>query len=236
MYWIFSILFLIAVMVPDIIRGQIYFLREERAEEFMIFILGAIAFLTFLQNERRLAVQKKEKENAQKKINQTVKDLVDSYSYIGEVNRKMDILMEIALGLTDRSLLDQKKERELYDSIISAANFLLKADSTALRFINQETKKTEREFRLPENANINISNRELNDMSENINVKKQKDCLIISSPQRINQAKSYLVINNYDEQEEKNPKNIEILKLFASQAIFLYAYMEKENNANDCKC
>ena len=231
MYWFFSFLFIIAVMIPDIIRDSFSFLSEERAEEIAIFSLGTVAFLTFLRNERRILVQRKEKEKAQKKMNQTVKDLVDSYSYIGEVNRKMDILMEVALGLADRSLLDKKKEKEVYESIINAANFLLKGDSTTLRFINVETQRTEHELKIPENSNMRISNKELISMPENVNIIKQDDYLIISSPQKIEQVRSYLVINNYDDQEEKKPRNIEILKLFASQAVFLHAYMEK----GDCR-
>jgi hypothetical protein len=234
MYWIFSILFAIAVMIPDIIRGNVYFLQEERAEEVVLFILGSVAFLTFLRNERRLAIQRKEKENTQRKMNQAVKDLVDSYSYIGEVNRKMDILMEVALGLTERSLLDKKKEKEVYESIINAANFLLKAESTSLRLVNLETLRTIKEFKLSDAGCVHISNKELVDMPENVNIKKHENCLIISSPQKINQVKSYLVIDNYDEQEEKKPKNIEILKLFTSQAIFLHAYMEKDSEV-DCE-
>ena len=235
MYWIFSILFIIAVMIPDIIRDSVYFLAEERAEEVVLFILGSVAFLAFLQNERRIAIQRKEKENAQKKMNQTVKDLVDSYSYIGEVNRKMDILMEVALGLADRSLLDRKKEREVYESIVNAANFLLKADATTLRFVNVKTGKTEQELGLPEKANISVSNEALLDMLENVNVKKEKNYLIISSSQTINQIKGYFIISDYDDSEEKKPKNIEILKLFASQAIFLHAYAEKEAGV-ECRC
>ena len=235
MYWIFSVLFIIAVMIPDIIRDNVYFLAEERAEEVILFILGSAAFLTFLQNERRLAIQRKEKEKAQKKMNQTVKDLVDSYSYIGEVNRKMDILMEVALGLSDRSLLDRKKEREVYESIINATNFLLRADATILRFVNIETRKTKQELKLPEKFDIVMSNEELLNMPENVNVKKEKNCLIVASSQTINQIKGYFIISEYDEGEEKKPKNIEILKLFASQAIFLHTYMEKETGV-ECRC
>ncbi|MCX6761870.1 MAG: hypothetical protein NTY33_03480 [Candidatus Moranbacteria bacterium] len=215
-------------MIPDIIRGDVYFLAEERAEEVAIFILGSIAFLTFIQNERRMAIQKKEKERTQKKMDQAVKDLVDSYSYIGEVNRKMDILMEVALGLADHSILDRKKEKETYDSIINAANFLLKAESTTIRFINLKTNKTEKEIWLSKETGLVMSNEALTDMGENINIKKQNDALIVSSPQRIRDVKSYLVIKGYDENEEGKPKNMEILKLFASQAIFLYSYMLKE--------
>ncbi len=230
MYWIFAILFSIAVLIPDIIRDKTFFLVEERAEEVAIFILGSVAFLTFIRNERKIALQKKEKEIAQKKMSQTVKDLVDSYSYIGEVNRKIDLLMGVALGLTERSTLDKKKEKEIYESIVTAANFLLKATCSMIRFVNLKTNRTEKEVKIPECANISVANNDLIKMNEHVNVKKQNGLFIVSSPQTINNVKSYLIIDGYDPQEEGKPKNTEILKLFASQAIFLYAYMLKEEN------
>jgi len=226
MYWIFLILFIIAVMVPDIIRSPVSFLVEERVEEIMIFVLGATAFFVFIKNERKIYLQKKEKEKDEKRINQTVKDLVESYSYIGEVNRKMDILMNVALGLSEESNLNKKKEIEIYDSIISAANFLMKADYTCLRFINVETGKIRKEFRIEEEGEL-LKNQDLLSMEDNINVKKIKDCIVISSSQKINSVKSYLEIHGYDPGEESSPKNIEILKVFSSQAIFLYSYIQK---------
>jgi hypothetical protein len=228
MYWIFSILFAIAVLIPDIIRADVSFLAEERVEEAAIFVLGSVAFLTFVQNEKRIAIQKKEKEKTQKKMDQAVRDLVDSYSYIGEVNRKMDILVGVALGLTDRSVLDKKKEKETYESIINASNSLLKAKSTTIRFVNLKTNKTEKEAKLSEDVNLDVFNKDLTGMGENVNVKKQNGILMISSSQKIKNVKSYLIINGYNESEEGKSKNIEILKLFASQAIFLYSYISKE--------
>ena len=74
--------------------------------------MGAMAFAIFIKNEQQLIFHKKEKEKDKKKIEQTVKDLVESYSYIGEVNRKMDLLMNTALGLSDRSVLSKAHEKE----------------------------------------------------------------------------------------------------------------------------
>jgi hypothetical protein len=145
----------------------------------------------------------------------------------------MDILMGVALGLADRSILDKKKEKETYESIINAANFLLKADSTIIRFVELETNKTEKELKLSDEHNPNIGNKDLTNMGENINVKKQAGMLVVSSPQKIKGVKSYLIISGYDENEEGKPKNMEILKLFASQAIFLYSYMLKEEKKCD---
>jgi hypothetical protein len=232
MYWIFLILFITAILIPDIIRGSVYSLTETRAEEVAIFLMGATAFLVFVRNELQLTLHKKEKEKDEKKINQTVKDLVESYSYIGEVNRKMDILMSIALGLTDRSVLNKKREKEIYEAIISASNFLMKADFTCLRFIHIASLKTEREIGL-EGKSEQIKNSDLANIPENNNVKKTKDRLILASSQTINDVRGYFIINDYDEEEEKNPKNIEILKVFISQALFLYSYVNLSDSSGN---
>jgi hypothetical protein len=228
MYWIFLVLFIIAVLIPDLIRNPVFFLAEERAEEIVIFLMGMIGFLVFMRNEYKLSLQKREKEKDRKRMNQAVKDLVESYSYIGEVNRKMDILMNIALGLSDRSALDKSREKEIYRSIVSAASFLIKGDYAFLRFMNIKNKETAKEVKLEE-KNIPISNEELIGMGENINVKKFQNCLVVSSPRVISGIKSYLIVCDYDEEEKNNPKNMEILKVFASQALFLFSYLTLES-------
>lgn len=230
MYWIFLVIFIITVLVPDIVRTNFYMISETRLEESLIFLMGAIVFLIFIKNEQQLIFHKKEKEQDKKKIEQTVKDLVESYSYIGEVNRKMDLLMNTALGLSDRSILSVTHEKETYQSIVSAASFLLKSDSTSLRFVDIKNKKTQKEFRSSNGGNT-IKNDVLLEMGNNINVKKNNDCLIISSSQKINDIKSYIIICGFDEAEEQSPKNLEILKVFASQALFLYAFTHKEPKA-----
>ena len=221
--------------MPDIVRTNFGVISESRLEEILIFFMGAMAFAIFIKNEQQLIFHKKEKEKDKRKIEQTVKDLVESYSYIGEVNRKMDLLMNTALGLSDRSALSKAHEKETYQSIVSATSFLLKADSVSLRFVNINDLKTKKEFR-SENSGGMVKNDILAEMEDDVNIKKDNDCLIISSSQKINDIKSYLIICGFDEKEESNPKNIEILKVFASQALFLYSYTHNEpKNCPPCE-
>ena len=229
MYWIYLSIFIITVMIPDIVPGKVLFLSENHAEEMAIFLMGAIGFLIFIKNEQQIIFQKKEKEIDQKKIKQTVKDLVESYSYIGEVNRKMDLLMNIALGLTDRSTLSKTKENEIYRSIVSAAKLLFKAEEVSLRFINTDTKQATKEIQeenrpLQKSTSL-IKSKEVVAMKKGMSYRKRKKYLTVSSLQEVNKIKSYIIIQGYDLQEEKNPKNTEILKLFASQALFVYSFM-----------
>lgn len=227
MYWIFVVIFILTVLTPDIVRKDLWGLSEVRIEEIFIFLMGAITFIIFIRNEQKILFHKKEKEKNQKKIDQTVKDLMDSYSYIGEVNRKMDLLINIALGLTDRSVLSKSKENEIYHSVVSASNFLLKSEFTSLRFVCLENLKTRKEIRSGEGGEV-IKNNELAKIEEDMSVKRYKNCLIVSSSQKIGKIKSYIITCGYDKKEENSPKNMEILKVLASQALFLYSFTHSE--------
>ncbi len=226
MYWVYLIIFIIAVLVPDIVKGGFFFLSQQRLQEIVIFLLGMVGFLFFLWKEHQLAIEEKEKEKEKRKFNQTAKDLVESYSYIGEVNRKMDILMNIALGLSDRSSLDKNKEREIYKSILDAAKFLMKAENSSIRFVDVATGQTKKDVEFEKNDNP-VENKRLVAMPENINVERHGNFLIVSSYKTIDRVRGFLIISSYEKEEEKNFNNLEILKVLAAQALFLYSYMAR---------
>jgi hypothetical protein len=229
MYWIFLVVFITAVLAPDIIRHDMFFLSETRAEEILIFLSGVISIVAFLKKDQLLIFHKKEKEKDQKTIKRAVGDLMESYSYIGEVNRKIDLLISISLGIADRSLLDKYKEKEIYQSIAAASNFLLKAETCIIRVINLKDKKTEKEFKVNPNGR-NIKNDELAAMEKNIGVKKNNNWLIVSSKQTVNGMRSFIAVWGHGEEEENNPKNLEIVKMFASQVLFMYLFAKNNNN------
>lgn len=229
MYWVYLLIFILAVLTPDIIQRDFYGVDQERVEEAMIFLLGLTGVSFFIIKEYQLLIQKKEQEKNLKRLDQTVKDLAESYSYIGEVNRKMDILMQVSLGISDRASLNKKQEKEIYYSILNASNFLMKGDCAFLRFVNIENNKLEKEVKMSEGCPSSVKNSELTEMKEGINIKKDGKFLIIASHQKIRNIKSFLIIYGYSEQEEKSPNNVEILKVLASQALFLYSYSAQIN-------
>ena len=226
MYWVFFVFFIIGVLVPDIIRTDVGFFSEERVEGLIIFALGTIGFTLFLFKERQLFSEKKKLHEKEKKLDRTGKDLLKSYSYIGEVNRKMDMLMGLALGLYKNSKMSKKEEKDFYLSIAKAVRSLLKAGSCSLVFINTKRKKITKSVFLEKNKSL-LDEKELSSLGGDINVKRNKKFITISSPNKMNGIRSYLVIDKHDVKEAANPKNLEILKFLASQALFLYSFMEK---------
>lgn len=227
MYWIFFIILIIATLVPDIVRQGYFLLSEERMEELMIFFLGSFSFLIFIFKERQLEKERREKEIKSKRLDQTGKDLAESYNYIGEVNRKMDILLNIALGFSNGSNINKKEVKDVFDSVVKAASFIIKADLASLRFVNTKNGKTQQNIIMNE-KNISIKNKELTEMKGDINIKKEDDMLIVASLNQVRGVRGYLILKKYDEKEESNAKNTEILKVLVSQALFLYSLVNRE--------
>jgi hypothetical protein len=226
MYWIYLILFVLAILIPDIIRGGFGFLSENRLEEMIIFLLGAAGFLIFIFKEHQLSTQENEGIKNKRKLFRATKDLAESYGYIGEVNRKMEILMQIGLGLADKSELTKNKEQEIYKTILNAANSLMRAKNSCLRFVDIKYGKKQKEVIGAKNCN-NIKNEDLLKLGDKVNIKKENGFVIASSFKEIKNIKCFLIIDGYNEEEINNANNQDMLKFLASQGLFLYAYMNK---------
>ncbi len=224
MYWIFFILFAIGVLVPDIIGDGFSFISEERVEEIVLFLLGATGFIIFLFKEKELLSEKREKEINKKRLDETGKDLIESYSYIGEVNRKTDLLIEVMLGLSEGEMLDEKKLKEAYLSIADAANLMLKGENTTLLFFDENEEGNIKEAYDTAKPKFAADKDILKSMGGIVNIKKDRECLIVSSPNKINGVRSYLKVESYSKEEEKKPKNTEILKMLTSQALLVYSF------------
>lgn len=227
MYWLYLIIFIVAIMIPDIFNQDFRGIPHERIEELMIFLLGGFGLLLFIWKEHQLAIQKKEKDKEQRRLQQTARDLVESYTYIGEVNRKMDLLMQIGIGLSNRTNLTEKYEKELYKSITEAAISLLRAKCATLVFFDIKTKKVIKQIYYSDNCASFEQNIEIFSMEKNIFMKQEEDLIVFCSNKTIGDIKSYLIIKSFDEFQGRDNNNQEILKYLAEQALILFAYVAK---------
>ena len=225
MYWAYLVLFILAIFVPDIVRGDLFNIPEEKVEELLIFFFGVIGFLIFIFKEHQLSIKESEEEKIVRKLSTTTKELEKSYTYIGEVNRKLEMLMHIGLGLINYNKNETKaKEREAYDAILTSAASLLKGASATLRFVNVKNNKTQKEVSFANGCNL-IKNTEFLSMGENVNIKKGNGYIIASSFKDIRGTRCYLIVDCYEDIEDSDEgnHNHEILKFLASHALFLYA-------------
>lgn len=223
MYWLYLIIFILAVFTPDIIQHDFPYISEEKAEELLIFILGATAFSIFLLKEKQLDFQLKAKSQIQREASMASKDLTDTYSYIGEINRKMDILKDIALGLAEETFISPGKEMDIYRSIINAVQMFTRSTHVSLRFINTKTSKIIREIKSSKKARCDVVNPVMS--KENKSFLETEKLFFIHSPRSVNNIVACIAI----EKSKKNQKieDPEMIKALASQALFLFTFSEK---------
>lgn len=138
MYWIYLFLFVLMIFTPEVVAQGFLFFREEDIESILIFIFGLVGLLLYLGKETALMRAIRDKLSLQKESNQIRKDLVQSYSYIGEMNRHLDILRDVIFGSphTAEELLHDT-EGKIYSSVFDASFLLSQSDATALLFVSR---------------------------------------------------------------------------------------------------
>lgn len=223
MEWSYLLIFILAIMVPNLIDREMLGMSQGGAQSMAIFILGLIGLAFFMLKKHQLKLQYKEKEREKRRLQQTAKDLVESYSYIGEINRKMDMLMQVGVGLLNSTNINKQRENELYKSILEAGSYLLKGKSSLLIFFNTKENKIKKEICLDNRCKDFNRSLSFLKMDENVYIKYEDDYMVICSQKVINNMRSYLVIRDYDRFQGSDNNNQEILKYLVSQALFLFS-------------
>lgn len=221
MYWVYLIAFTFTVFVPTLIRGGFYFLNEVQTQEIAIFLLGSVCFGLFLLQEKRGKAHFAEKCAHQGQVSRMTKDLKQLYSYIGEMNRKLDILEGIALNYPKSSNLTRKNEKDLYYPIMSAIELFGKSEDFILCFVDLFGNRPLSELKSKPESSLKFS--EIN-FNKEIGFKESEDLFIINSPSDINNTIASIIIRKKTTSQKID--DIEMMKALASQALFLFVFMQ----------
>lgn len=138
MYWLYFFLLVIAISTPIFIEGEALHLSEDVREASLILIAGTLGFLLFVIKEKSLIRHMREKLWFQQKNSTITKDLSQSYSYIGEVNRKVDIIKEMMRRLVELTDSDSQKEAHILWEILDTVKHLTQAECVSLRAFNKK--------------------------------------------------------------------------------------------------
>jgi hypothetical protein len=206
----YLILFVLVLLVPQIFPN-------ENIESLTLFILGMIGFGFFQLRERELKKHVADKRRYQREANNASKDLVHSYSYIGEINRQLEILKNIALRLPKTELTDKKQRQEAFDAILEAIMVFARAESFALRFINIQEKKCAEEMRVGERE-FSVSNELLAQQKKEST--EIDGCSVVRASRATGGYIAYILIDR----KTIAPEDVDFLRAIASQALFLFAW------------
>lgn len=214
--------------MPTLVQRGLYGFSVDQTEEFATLILGSVAFIVFLIQEKMLKKNVSEKMAIQKKVNRMTKDLTHSYSYIGEINRKVDILESIALSYPESLILTTKKQKEVYKSIMEAIRLFGKSDEFTLRFICMSSKDILKEIKSFPDVSMNFSPKNFDLTAQFV---ESDDFIVVNSPKAIDDVFSYIVL------KKKTPnqrlEDLEIIRTLAAQALFFFMFVRKKpDNGN----
>lgn len=140
MYWVYLLLCVFVVLTPEFIESGTWVLSEDDFEALVIFAFGTLGLLLYISKEKAFFRAHEEKITLQKKTNTISKDLSQSYSYIGEMNRKLDVIQEVIFELPKKTLLRRKKPTDLYKPVLDAAKVFARTDKAALLIVDIKKK------------------------------------------------------------------------------------------------
>lgn len=225
MYWIYLSLFVLIVIIPKIVSGDRLFLVEDDQESLLIFFVGAIGLFIYLWKENQLRFQLREKVKLQKEASRVSRDLADSYSYIAEINRKMEIVKNIALGLPETAAITPERLKEVYESIMEALSLLGKTDVFFLCIIDVRSGNIEKKFDAHGKKCPLLKYQELSKRSET--VIREGEYVIIRSPRKVKGCLAFVVLRK----KGGSVEDPEIFKALAAQALFLHSIEQEQEQA-----
>jgi hypothetical protein len=230
MYWIYLIIFTLAVLVPDIIphESKIFFLGEEQLEEILIFVFGFTGLFLFRWKEKQSNINLREKMEVQKEARQISKDLTNTYSYIGETNRKLEIMKNISIMLSGFPDTDSKKEKEFFDTLVESVYVLSKSEKIVVRFINTKTGKTEKEIKNKRRIFSRANNGEIirDFLNENKSFTETKSHFVAISPGIMDEMIVAIITSKNNQQQKL--EDPEMLKALASQSLVAYCHLKEK--------
>jgi len=227
MYWVYVIIFTFVVFVPRLVSHGIFGFDVIQTQQYAILLLGIVATLAFHYLESLLKKSKEEKSTMQRNVSRMTKELTNSYSYIGEVNRKIDILEHITLGLPETADLALKHWLELYQPIMAAIKLFGKSDDFILRFIDCNTRQVLKEIKSPAAVSQSFLRQ---DCVRDVSFIENKEFIVANSSRTIDSISACIVIRKKKLGHANNDP--EMLKMIATQALFLFMLLQYKNSRN----
>ncbi len=226
--------FVLAVLSPSLYTRSFFGVSEITLEELTIFTFGIAGLMTFTFYERYMERREKEQEYVQNEYQRAKAELMESYAYIGSINRKIELLKKLAQDTSSNLGEGKRLPKELFHSLAANACAAAGADVGLLRFIELDRLRTGGEFAHDPEVGFpfRISNRALREVHEQglphtvLKSEDQQDILVVPSDQGHGPWKAYLLLHPL--QMSLADVDTSLLKIFVNQAEVLYRNLMTE--------
>ena len=223
---IYLVFFVVAVLSPSIHTRPFFGLTETQLEELTIFLFGIAGLLTFATYERLMERREQERAQTDADYGRVKRELIESYAYIGSMNRKIELLKKVA---NDTSLAGErgKQHKDLFHAVAQNACAAVGAEAVLIRFMNQEPLRTEAEYmhQAGGQSSIKVANKDLLTLKQQgtshafVRSEDGKEVLVVPSDHK-ESGRAFLLLTL--DSEHIQELDVPLLKVFANQAEMLY--------------
>lgn len=211
MFFLYLVIFVIIVSTPFIVQDGFWIFAEDDAEALVLLCAGVVSFFIYRFRDYQVFQNIKDRVRLQRLFARAQRDLSESYSYIGQANRRADIMYEIF------SDLSRVTTEEYSDAIREALELLPHAREYSFRLINLDTQKNVAKIdqsdelrRLPDKAFCKKSN---------TRAYRNKDMLFVYSEVFDRKIRSCLALPFSERAED----DMEFFKALTAYFIMVYA-------------
>ncbi|MBM3204639.1 hypothetical protein FJZ48_01500 [Candidatus Uhrbacteria bacterium] len=222
---LYLVFFVFAVLSPSFITREHFGLSQTWLEEITIFFFGMAGLVTFTIYERVMERRAKESEKIQDAYQRAKTELIDSYAYIGAINRKIELLKKLAND-TSRATVDARLSKDLFSALAANACAAVGARAALIRCVELSKLRTDREFIHHTSGQMvfRVHNRDLKMLHEQkvgydfVKAEDGQKILVIPSDGK-RDHKAYLLLAFSGDVQDVDTS---LLKVFINQAEMLY--------------
>jgi hypothetical protein len=234
---VYLALFVMAVLSPSLVTRGFLGIDEKHIEEFLIFIFGIVGLSTFSIYQRLMERKELEHENAKTEYDRAKRELVESYRYIGSINRQIEVLKRVTNQTSLNIVGSDHLSKDLLTSLVANAAASVGAKTALIRFVELEKLRTSHEIihSLDGRQGFKIPNRELKKMHEAgaahafLRSEDGHEILVIPSDHHATSTKAYLLV--LPDVDQAGAVDTTLLKVFANQAQLLHHTLEEQGRA-----
>ncbi len=219
--------FVLAVMAPSIITHDYFGIPRVHLQESLIFLMGLSGLLTFTLYERVVEKRVAERDQATQSAERATKELVESYQYIGSMNRQLEVLKKLANETSMSLVKSDTYWKDLLQSLASNAASCADAERVLLRYVELDRLRTEREvsYSVNDTRPLRVANKELRQLHESglsyafICTETGEEVLVVPSDTK-HKVKAYVIVAR--DSSQASDLEISLLRVLANQAELVY--------------
>ncbi len=234
---VYFVFFLLAVLAPSLVRHDYFGISKTMLEETLIFVMGLASLSTFAIYERIMEKRLLERNTTTQNVERVTKELVESYKYIGSINRQLDVLKKLANETSLSLVTSNAYWKDLLQSLASNAASCVDASRVLVRFVELERMRTDREVFFSRGAKdaLKLSNKELRKLHDQrltsafLHTENGDELLVVASDQKDSHTRAFLIVEA--DSSRITDADISLIKVFANQAELVYSSLirEREN-------